>query len=101
MTKSYLNTFGKAKVMLDGLKGRKELPVGITTEMIQEIEELYTAASTANSEQEKLKAELKAKTLEFENKHKALLMKTSVAKKYIKLSIQKELWREFGIEDKR
>ena len=51
--------------MIDGLKGRNDkLPLGIKAEDVTKLEELRKKMETLNSEQEKLKADLKTKTEE-------------------------------------
>lgn len=54
-----------------------------------------------NAEQEKLKAQLKEKTAEFNKITKELDETFSLLRKFIKISVPKELWKEFGIVDKR
>lgn len=101
MAKTYEKTISDIRVMIDGLKKRTELPVGITAEMKQKIETTLESAIVKNSEQEQLKAQLKAKTAELDTDMKSLNEQSFVFKKYIKLAVPKELWKEFGIDDKR
>ena len=56
---------------------------------------------TLNSEQEKLKADLRTKTEELSKTITEMESKVSFIKKLIKIDIPKTQWREFGIEDKR
>ena len=94
--KTYSTNLAESQVMIDGLKGRNDkLPLGVKAEDITKLEELRKKMETLNSEQEKLKADLRTKTIsEMESK-------VSFIKKLIKIDIPKTQWREFGIEDKR
>ena len=56
---------------------------------------------TLNSEQEKLKADLKTKTQELSKTITEIESKVSFIKKLIKIDIPQTQWKEFGIEDKR
>lgn len=78
-----------------------ELPVGVTPEIVQELDRLTKGLLQANVEQEKLKSQLKEKTLEAKKMSESLTQTKSLVRKYIKIGIPKELWREFGITDKR
>ena len=90
--KTYSTNLAESQVMIDGLKGRNDkLPLGVKAEDITKLEELRKKMETLNSEQEKLKADLRTKTES----------KVSFIKKLIKIDIPKTQWREFGIEDKR
>lgn len=102
MAKTYDKQIADTKVMVDGLTGRgSELPTGITAEMVAEIDKILKATIALNSQQEKLKADLKAKTAEYDANLKLLNDKAATAKKYIKIAIPQENWKEFGIEDKK
>ena len=88
--------------MIDGLKGRNDkLPLGVKAEDITKLEELRKKMETLNSEQEKLKADLKTKTQELSKTITEIESKVSFIKKLIKIDIPQTQWREFGIEDKR
>ena len=56
---------------------------------------------TLNSEQEKLKADLKTKTQELSKTITEIESKVSFIKKLIKIDIPQTQWKEFGIEHKR
>ncbi|MDO4880397.1 MAG: membrane-binding protein [Capnocytophaga sp.] len=100
--KNYSTNLAGSQIMIDGLKGRGEiLPLGIKSEDIQKLEELRKKMETLNSEQEKLKADLKTKTEELGKVISELESKISFIKKLIKITIPQTQWREFGIEDKR
>lgn len=100
--KSYSENIASTKLMIDGLRAHTEnLPAGIDSEFITRMEETRSRAETLNSEQEKLKADLKTKTEALEAELKALQTQYAEAKKRVKLDIAKSQWREFGIEDKK
>ncbi|MTE24982.1 membrane-binding protein, partial [Microbacterium sp. ZXX196] len=54
-----------------------------------------------NSEQEKLKADLKTKTQALDAKLNELQKLYAQLKKRIKIDIEQSQWKEFGIEDKK
>ena len=88
--------------MIDGLKGRNDkLHLGVKAEDITKLEELRKKMETLNSEQEKLKADLKTKTQELSKTITEIESKVSFIKKLIKIDIPQTQWKEFGIEDKR
>lgn len=70
-------------------------------EDITKLEELRKKMETLNSEQEKLKADLKTKTQELSKTITEIESKVSFIKKLIKIDIPQTQWKEFGIEDKR
>lgn len=100
--KSYAENIKSVRIMIDGLRANKEnLPAGLDEAFIEQLETLKNKVETLNSEQEKLKADLKTKTEVIEKESKLLLEKHSEAKKRVKLDIAQSQWREFGIEDKK
>ncbi|AFL98346.1 hypothetical protein [Ornithobacterium rhinotracheale] len=100
--KSYSENITLAKVMADGLSRYKSnLPAGVKESQISELESLRQTIETLNSEQEKLKADLKTKTQALDAKLNELQKLYAELKKRIKIDIEQSQWREFGIEDKR
>ena len=100
--KTYSTNLVESQVMIDGLKGRNDkLPLGVKAEDITKLEELRKKMETLNSEQEKLKADLKTKTQELSKTITEIESKVSFIKKLIKIDIPQTPWKEFGIEDKR
>ncbi|ACU93487.1 membrane-binding protein [Capnocytophaga ochracea] len=100
--KTYSTNLVESQVMIDGLKGRNDkLPLGVKAEDITKLEELRKKMETLNSEQEKLKADLKTKTQELSKTITEIESKVSFIKKLIKIDIPQTQWKEFGIEDKR
>jgi len=70
--------------MIDGLKGRNDkLPLGIKAEDVTKLEELRKKMETLNSEQEKLKADLKTKTEELNKAISEVENKVTFLKKLI------------------
>ena len=100
--KNFSTNLAESSVMIDGLKGRNDkLPLGVKAEDITKLEELRKKMETLNSEQEKLKADLKTKTQELSKTITEIESKVSFIKKLIKIDIPQTQWKEFGIEDKR
>lgn len=100
--KTYSTNLVESQVMIDGLKGRNDkLPLGVKAEDITKLEEFRKKMETLNSEQEKLKADLKTKTQELSKTITEIESKVSFIKKLIKIDIPQTQWKEFGIEDKR
>lgn len=100
--KSFAEMLKSSQLLVKALKERgDELPVGITMEVVNKLEISIEKAFNANAQQEKLKALLKEKTSEMETYLNDIKDNYSFIKKYLKLGVQQELWREFGIEDKR
>ena len=93
--KTFVEIISGAKLLIEGLKGRKSnLPTGVSETQLTEAEGLHKKAEELNKQQEKLKADLNAVMKDLDSK-------ISTIRKYTKLGTQKEEWREFGIEDKR
>ena len=101
-TKTYSEKVVSAKVMLDALKNNREnLPAGVTEEKINDLENLKLLTEKLNSEQEKMKAQLKQKTEELDDSLKKLSDIYSEMKKRVKIDVPKLLWKEYGINDKK
>ena len=100
--KTYSTNLVESQVMIDGLKGRNDkLPLGVKAEDITKLEELRKKMETLNSEQEKLKADLKTQTARLDTLRKEIDVHYADAKKRIKLDFARERWIEFGFDDKR
>jgi type II restriction/modification system DNA methylase subunit YeeA len=99
----YAEKLSAAEVMISGL--RKHLDKlsrrGIDEAFVESIDSLKKDAAALNNEQESLKARLNSKTDDLNKTLKELVKKVSESKKIVKLDIDSELWKEFGIEDKR
>lgn len=100
--KSYSESISQAKVMIDGLTGNTgNLPKGMDEAFIKNLTDSRTKVVSLNSEQEKLKADLKAKTAELDAEIANMMKLYSEAKKRVKMDFPQEQWKEFGINDKR
>ena len=103
MEKSYANAINDAKLMIAGIKlnigalGAR----GLNAAYVSKYEAMYSDALKLDNEQESLKAQLKTKTKELDNKMKELNKTTSYSKKTVKMDIEKSKWKEFGIKDKQ
>ncbi len=99
----YAEKLSTAEVMISGL--RKHLDKlsrrGIDETFIENIDTLKKDAVALNNEQESLKAQLKSKTDALNKTLSKLVKKVSEGRKIVKIDIDSELWKEFGIEDKR
>ncbi len=100
---SYAEIINNAKVMLSGLKLNTERvgKRGITGDFITKLESIQKLSMDLDNEQEDLKAKLKTKTSELDNKIEELEKMMSEAKKVIKLEMEKESWKTFGIQDSK
>lgn len=101
--KSYAEKISQAEVMVSGLKNNQQQleKRGIDQAFIDKMAADATDAIRLNNEQEALKAQLKVKTAELNDKMSELAKANSEAKKIVKLDIPQAQWKEFGIEDKR
>lgn len=100
--KSFADLTTSAQLLVKALTERGEtLPVGVTAEMRDKLAAAHKKAVDINAEQEKMKAQLKEKTIELDKTLTEIEESYSLMKKYIKMGVQKELWGEFGFHDKR
>lgn len=97
--RSFAEIVSQAQVMATGLKNNATdvAKRGIDADFIAELEKNRAEAITLNDEQERLKAELKAKTDALDKKMKEINAQLSEAKKVVKLAIKQVGWKEFGI----
>ncbi|MDO5105307.1 hypothetical protein [Capnocytophaga sp.] len=100
---SYADLVAKAKVMVAGLKNNSEdvQKRGIAPEFTTLLEKRCEEAVALNNEQERLKAELKAKTDEFVAKLNEIHEQMRESNTVVKLAIPQVRWKEFGIEASR
>jgi hypothetical protein len=99
--KSYAERMKDAQVMLAGLRERDLTHRGIDEDFILNLEENINSAVEQNGEQQRLKAKLKIQTANVNKTVKNLIDKVAEAKKVVKLDVPQELWKQFGIQDKR
>ncbi|ADQ82296.1 membrane-binding protein [Riemerella anatipestifer] len=101
-TKSYAERITKVKLMLDAMtQNKSDLPKKLDDDYISQMQTLKDKIEVLNTEQEKLKADLKSKTEALNKEISALDKLYSEAKKRIKLDFEQTCWIAFGIEDKR
>ena len=101
MPKPYAIRITATKVMIDALRRNDGKITKIDNTFVDEMEALRAEVEKLNGEQEKLKADLKAKTEAFVSKMKELDQKYAFAKKRIKVDVPKVSWKEFGVDAKR
>ena len=99
--KSFAETIVDAQLMAKALQENGNLPAGVEPTTVRALERLHEEATRFNIEQEKLKAQLKEKTAQLEATVKNLEDKYFFIKKYVKLGVPQELWKQYGIEDKK
>jgi hypothetical protein len=93
----------RAGLMAKGIAAHQDILAG------KEIDEVFAETlqkeaddcTSLNQEQEAIKARLKTKTTECNLAFTAMRKRTAEAKKIVKMYVPKDLWIEFGIEDKR
>ncbi len=100
---SYAEEINTAKLMVAGLKVKSDRVAkrGISADFTSKLEALQNDARSLDNEQEALKARQKEKTVELEKKMKDMKKMLSEANKAVKLEMEKESWKEFGIGAKR
>lgn len=100
---SYANKMAEIKVMISGLLCNAERLAkrGVAAEFIADFNARFQKVQELNSEQEALKAKLKMKTSEFETELAGLEAKASEARKIVKIEMEQESWRAFGIDAPR
>lgn len=100
---SYAELIAKAQLMVAGLKNNAQevQKRGIGSDFTSLLEKQCEEAIALNNEQERLKAELKAKTEEFVSKLNAIQEQMREANAVTKLAMPQARWREFGIETSR
>lgn len=101
MPKPYAIRITAMKVMIDALRRNDGKITKIDNTFVDEMEALRAEVEKLNGEQEKLKADLKAKTEAFVSKMRELDQKYAFAKKRIKVDIPQVSWKEFGVDATR
>jgi hypothetical protein len=100
---SYAEIINSAKLMISGLKEHNERMQkrGLDNEFIAQFEDNYKSVQMVDNEQEILKAALKTKTTELNNKLEQLKSLQSEAQKIVKVEMEQPSWRSFGITASR
>lgn len=101
MAVSYTQKIADAKIMIDALKKNTGQVTKIDPAFISDMEALKTGIEQLNTEQEKLKADLKSKTEQLNTQLKSLTEKYNFAKKRVKMDIPQTQWKEYGIQDSK
>lgn len=101
--RTYAESVNQATVLISGFKSNTERVAkrGIMSENITEFETFLEELKIANNEQEAIKAKLKTKTVEVNQKQDRVNRKIDEGKKVVKLEFDQSEWKEFGIDDKR
>ncbi len=103
MSKIHLQQLTKVQALIAGLKSNIELvkDKGIDKQFIQKLEVESIQAEECNTECDKLKFELKNKVRRTNMQFDEVKRMTLHAKKIVKMSYDKDKWKEFGISDLR
>ena len=108
-----MNIFGKsdakiiseARVMIDALNRigdtSEDFPMGLGKTFIEEFTLLRENVVTYNTELDKLKADLTAKTIQLSDEMKKMRKLYSEARERVKEDVPQEKWEQFGIDDKK
>jgi len=89
--------------MSDAVKAHSEdlTKVGLDGETSDRLASLISKMGEKDTEQEKLKADLKTTTAALNAMSAELSVLMSDCKKRVKLAMKKDIWKEFGIQDKQ
>lgn len=103
MAKTFAQNINDAQLMVTALNANLESlkKRGMTKEFIDELESSINAVSAKNSEQERLKGELRTATAAVDSLMEQLHTKMKEAVKVVKLDVPQPQWKEYGIADKR
>lgn len=103
MSKVHLEQIEKTNLLLEGLKNNQSIlkEKGINAGFIEKLESDNNLAIIYNDENDRLKADLKAKTVRANRKLDEIKSMVRDVKKIIKRDFPQEQWSKFGIMDKR
>jgi len=104
MVKNFAQSLSDARLMADAVKAHIDelkASTGMAEDTGEKLEALIKSMSDLDTAQEKLKAELKRKTSELDEKGKELDALVNDCRKRVKLGIAKDGWKEFGISATR
>ena len=103
MAKTFAQRLSDARLMVAGIRAHKDELAGVTLgeEQAAAMEAQFNKLRELDTQQEKLKAELKTCTAELDKQAKELDDALKDAKKRVKLTLPQSLWQEFGISDKK
>ena len=102
-TLSFAEKMNNSKLMIAGIKQNQERLArrGLDTDFTTKYETMFSEVQALDNEQETLKAELKTKTDELNQKINDLDALYSEAKKTVKIEMDSTSWKEFGVQDKK
>lgn len=103
MSKVHLEQIEKTNLLLEGLKNNQSIlkEKGINAGFIEKLESDNNLAIIYNDENDRLKADLKAKTVRANRKLDEIKAMVKKVKIIIKRDFPQEQWKNFGIMDKR
>lgn len=103
MSKVISEQIEKTQMLLNGLKGKIDSlrNKGLDEVFIDKLKTDNHLLATYNEELDKLKAELKSKTIQTNRKVMEIKNQVKEAKRIIKRDYLQQQWKEFGITDKR
>ena len=103
MAKTFAQRLSDARLMVAGIRSHKDELAGVNLgeEQAAAMEVQFNKLRELDTQQEKLKAELKTCTAELDKQAKELDDVLKDAKKRVKLTLPQSLWQEFGISDKK
>ena len=103
MAKTFAQRLSDARLMVAGIRSHKDELTGVTLgeEQAAAMEAQFNKLRELDTQQEKLKAELKTCTAELDKQAKELDDALKDAKKRVKLTLPQSLWQEFGMSDKK
>lgn len=103
MSKTYLTQVEKVKAMSGGLRSHLDMvkELGITPELLDQMDTISAAAEALNAEVERLRAETSQRVKEANDKLVELKELWLPTKNKVKASFDPLKWQTFGIEDKR
>ena len=103
MAKTFVQKLSDARLMVAGIRAHKDELAGVTLgeEQAAAMEEQFNKLRELDTQQEKLKAELKTCTAELDKLSKELDDALKDSKKRVKLTIPPSLWQELGMSDKK
>ncbi len=100
---TFAQSLTDARLMSDALKahGEELAKVGLDVEASEKLTALIAKMGEKDTEQEKLKTDLKKTTAALNAMSAELSVLMSDCKKRVKLAMKKDVWKEFGIQDKQ
>lgn len=103
MSKVYLSELSRVHNLLEGLRRNVNLvsDKGLDNKFIDQMEHDSEVAKGYNAENEKLRMEIKEKTIRANRQLFTIKNQVKEAKKIIKHNFPQEKWIDFGIADKR